>query len=632
MDGSSYFPSRPEMEASLAAFAERTAIPVRYGCRWESTRRLDDGRFELTTTDGIYTTPTLIVAVGVAEPWRPDSPGIELVAHYADTRPVETYADKRVFIVGKQNSGFELASGLLSWARRIVIASPSPAKLSVNTHSLVGIRARYLQPYEDHVLGGGVGILDASIEAIERGPGGEGFVVRTRPSSGGPAMNFETDEVIAATGFVTPLRDLPELGVATFGQSRLPAQTPFWESATVPGIFFAGTIGQGSKGLQKHGIPANSGAVHGARYNARCLAGHIARTRFGIEPDRPSIAQRDLVDFVAAELTRGPEIWNQRAYLARFVAFDPAAGIRDDGIGPLAPFVDEAGPATLWRSPSRPTARAPSTRSSTVGSTAGSPSTGSTPIRCSTTTPRTHAARSSRSWPGSAPAFAEPEPLLETALVAGIAAGLGVAVPFGAIAVLIVETSIRRGRAFGWAAGAGAATADLTYATLAALFGTALADLIAPIQVPLRWVSVAVLVAIAGRGIAGAVRRARATPGEPGLERLDETSRRRTYLTFVGLTIVNPATVIYFAALILGLPSVGAGGAEKLAFVVGGRRRVVRLAAAHRHRRLAAPPPRLGPGDGGAQPGRLRDRPVHRDQHRARAPGRLIERRPAGCL
>jgi threonine/homoserine/homoserine lactone efflux protein len=153
--------------------------------------------------------------------------------------------------------------------------------------------------------------------------------------------------------------------------------------------------------------------------------------------------------------------------------------------------------------------------------------------------------------------------------VAGIAAGLGVAVPFGAIAVLIVETSIRRGRGYGWAAGAGAATADLTYATLAALFGAALADLIEPIQVPLRWLSVGVLVVIAARGLAGALARARAEPGDPGLERLDESSRRRTYLQFVALTIVNPATVIYFAALILGLPAVGSGSLEKLVFVVG---------------------------------------------------------------
>ena len=347
MDGSSYFPSRPEMEASLRMFALETGIRIRYGCRWESTRRLDDGRFELTTSDGVYTAGTLVIAVGVAEPYRPDTPGIDQVAHYADTRPVETYADRRVFIIGKQNSGFELASGLLSWASRVIVASPSPAKLSVNTHSLVGIRARYLQPYEDHVLGGGVGILDASIEAIEAGQDGSGFVVRTRPSSGGPAMAFETDEVIAATGFVTPLRDLPGLGVATFGQSRLPAQTAYWESASVPGIFFAGTIGQGSRGLQKHGIPANSGAVHGARYNARCLAWHIARTRFGVATTSPPIDPPDLVDFVATELSHGPEIWNQKAYLARIVGLDPAVGMRDEGIEPLATFVDATGPDAL---------------------------------------------------------------------------------------------------------------------------------------------------------------------------------------------------------------------------------------------------------------------------------------------
>lgn len=93
--------------------------------------------------------------------------------------------------------------------------------------------------------------------------------------------------------------------------------------------------------------------------------------------------------------------------------------------------------------------------------------------------------------------------------------------------------------------------------------------MIAPVQVPIRWLSVVVLAAIAARGILGAVRRARAAPVEPGLERLDETTPRRTYLQFVALTIVNPATVVYFAALILGLPAVGAGTVEKLVFVVG---------------------------------------------------------------
>jgi thioredoxin reductase len=349
MDGSSYFPSRPEMEANLAAFAERSGIEVRYECRWEGTRRdlgASGERFVLATSDGDYTAPVVIFGVGVAEPVAPPIPGAELVPHYAQVRPAEEYAGKRVFIVGKQNSGFELASGLLSWARRIFIASPSPTRLSVDTRSLVGVRARYVQPYEDHVLAGGVVILDASIESIERSA--DCWLVRTQPSTGsdgamGP-RTFEVDEVITATGFRCPLLDLPSLGVATFGPSALPAQTAFWESATVPGIYFAGTITQGARGLRKHGLPSNSGAVHGARYNARVLAEHLARTRFGAEIERATIPKGELLERVLAELTDGPEIFHQRSYLAWTVEADPARGLVEAGIQPLTWFLDE-GPA-----------------------------------------------------------------------------------------------------------------------------------------------------------------------------------------------------------------------------------------------------------------------------------------------
>ncbi|HTC85222.1 MAG TPA: NAD(P)-binding domain-containing protein, partial [Candidatus Acidoferrum sp.] len=345
MDGSSEFPSRPEMEANLVSFTDRAGIVIRYGCRWESTRHEDapDGeRFVLVTSDGEYRCRAAIFAVGVAEPWRPAAPGMELVAHYADTRPAETYAGKRLFIIGKQNSGFELASGLLQWASRIIVASPSPAKLSVNTHSLAGVRARYVQPFEDHNLGGGVSILDAALEGIERA--GEGFRVRLRRTDLGTELAFEVDEVIAATGFTSPLRDLADLGVATFGQSKLPAQTPFWESATVPGIYFAGTIGQGSGGLKKHGMPANSGAVHGARYNARVLARHVASTRFGVDLDRPALAPGDVLGFCIDELQGAPELWHQRAYLARVVSVSADEGIHDEGIAPLTMFLDGDGP------------------------------------------------------------------------------------------------------------------------------------------------------------------------------------------------------------------------------------------------------------------------------------------------
>jgi thioredoxin reductase len=342
MDGTSYFPSRPEMERGLVTFAERTALKVRYGCRWESTRRLDNGEIALETSDGEYRARTVIFAVGVSQPWRPAVLELEGVQQYGDLRPAESYRDHRVFIVGKQNSGFEIASGLLPWARQIILASPSPAQLSVQTHSLVGVRARYVQPYEDWALAGGVVILDASIENVERD--GAVYHVKTKSAHEDHARHFTVDDVIAATGFTCPLLDLPDIGVATFGQSRLPAQTPFWRSVTVDSIYFAGTINQGAQGLRKHGIPSNSGAVQGYRYNARVLARHIAEERFGKDPVHRPMQADDVVPFLLAEASRGPELWHQRSYLARVVSFDPTAGISDNGIQPLAHFVDADGP------------------------------------------------------------------------------------------------------------------------------------------------------------------------------------------------------------------------------------------------------------------------------------------------
>jgi thioredoxin reductase len=350
MDGTSYFPSRPEMEANLVAFAARANVEVRYGCRWTATRleeHPDGRRFVLETTAGEYRCSTLVLAVGVAEPYIPTNPGLEHAYHYADVRPAESYAGRRVCLLGKQNSGFELANGLLQWARQIVLVSPSPTKLSVDTRSLVGVRARYVQPYEDHVLGGGVSILNASVEAVERTSNGC-LAVSLHRTDGGGTIALEVDDVIAATGFVTPLLDLPSLGCTVFGASRLPGQTPWWESATLPGLFFAGTIGQGAKGLQKHGIPANSGAVHGARYNARVLAGHIARNRLGMTFPRQAIAPDAIVDWLATELTEAPELWHQRGYLARVVATGASGGGWEDaGVQPLAHVVDAGGPDAL---------------------------------------------------------------------------------------------------------------------------------------------------------------------------------------------------------------------------------------------------------------------------------------------
>jgi len=339
MDRAFDLPARHEMESALVEFAKRGSVGVRYGCEWLSTRREDDG-FVLVTSDGEYRCRACVFAIGATEPWTPAIPGLEGAPHYTDTLTPEQYAGKSVFIVGKRNSGFEVAQGLLPWARKIVLASPRP----VDTASLAfsPLRLRYLQPFDEHVRGGsGSYVVDAAIERIERHA--DGYRVRANGTSWQGELVLDSDAIVVATGFRAPLRDLPEVGVATVNEGRLPAQTPFWESVSVPGIYFAGNVTSASPGLRKHGATANSTSVNGFRYNARVLARHIAEKHFGLDAERRLLARDEVAPYLLVELARAPELWIQKGYLARVVSVHREHGIRDEGIVPLAEFVDRGG-------------------------------------------------------------------------------------------------------------------------------------------------------------------------------------------------------------------------------------------------------------------------------------------------
>ena len=146
------------------------------------------------------------------------------------------------------------------------------------------------------------------------------------------------------------------------------------------------------------------------------------------------------------------------------------------------------------------------------------------------------------------------------AFLLGIAAGYAIAIPFGPIAILIVRTGVRQGLRAAAAAGAGTATADLIFATIAMLFGAAASAFLAPILPAARLVAGAALAVIALRGLL-------AVP-QP-MERETGTVRPgNTYLLFLGLTMLNPPTVIYFVSLAIALPEVSADFASRAIFAV----------------------------------------------------------------
>jgi threonine/homoserine/homoserine lactone efflux protein len=149
------------------------------------------------------------------------------------------------------------------------------------------------------------------------------------------------------------------------------------------------------------------------------------------------------------------------------------------------------------------------------------------------------------------------------AVLAGAIAGYAIAIPVGAIAVLIIQVGIQHGLRAGLAGAAGTATAFGIFAIIAMSAGLAATRLVDELQSPLRLAAGVVLIAI---GLRGLLQLRAPTDGPWSGGSRGAMDRRRTYVELLVLTLLNPVAVLFFAALVIGLPPLG-GVPERAAFV-----------------------------------------------------------------
>jgi threonine/homoserine/homoserine lactone efflux protein len=147
--------------------------------------------------------------------------------------------------------------------------------------------------------------------------------------------------------------------------------------------------------------------------------------------------------------------------------------------------------------------------------------------------------------------------------LAGLAAGFAIAMPVGAIAVLILREGMVRGVKHGLAAGAGCATVDLVYCALAVGLGATVADAVAGILPALALISGLVIIGIGVYQLVTAIRAHAKTTTEvvPG-------RKLALYGKFVALTALNPATIVYFLALSAVVTTVTTSAAGPIVFVL----------------------------------------------------------------
>jgi threonine/homoserine/homoserine lactone efflux protein len=148
------------------------------------------------------------------------------------------------------------------------------------------------------------------------------------------------------------------------------------------------------------------------------------------------------------------------------------------------------------------------------------------------------------------------------ALLAGLVAGLAIAMQVGAVSLLLIEASVVAGPRVGVAAGMGVATADLGYAAIAAAAGGAAGAALSSHESEIKVLAAIVLAGIAVHGLA----RLRTEPPQPVAASGASGSH---YLRFLAITGANPLTIASFAAVAAALSLDGPGAAIAFAAGVG---------------------------------------------------------------
>jgi arginine exporter protein ArgO len=157
---------------------------------------------------------------------------------------------------------------------------------------------------------------------------------------------------------------------------------------------------------------------------------------------------------------------------------------------------------------------------------------------------------------------------VSAALAAGLLAGYGIAIPVGAVGAYLVALTARTSFRTGAFAALGVATADVVYALIAVCGGAALAPALRPVTQPLRGGSAVVLIALAAYGTVTAVRRYRGRRDDAAADRA-AYGAVRAYLGMWGMTMMNPLTIVYFTALVLGRQAAATPGRmDQAVFVV----------------------------------------------------------------
>ncbi len=280
----------------LDAYAQKFALPIRFGENVMSIRRLDDG-WITRSTSGEWRSRAVVVCTGYNRvPSQPTWPGQEefqgRILHSSEYRDGAPFRGQKVLVVGLGNTGGEIAIDLVEQGAHPSLAVRSPvwvvpreflgrpiqvsaiatqvlplalrnlitrtvSRLSFGDLTKLGLR-RPQESLHEQVMGRGrIPLLDiGTIDLIRQGkitvePDVERFTATGVVFKGGAEKAFDT--VILATGFKSGVQEFIEDHAKVLDERGLPTR-----ASALPGLYFVGFQNSITGLLRQIGIEAHA--------------------------------------------------------------------------------------------------------------------------------------------------------------------------------------------------------------------------------------------------------------------------------------------------------------------------------------------------------------------------------------
>lgn len=312
-----YFPNRECLVDYLGDYAKTNLLNIQFNTHVVRVEK--EHCFIVTDQHGHqYHAESVIIATGFYKPFIPAIPGIELVESYNDVSiDPQDYCNQNVLIIGKGNSAFETADNLVSTAAAIHMISPNSIKMAWKTHYVGHLRAVNNNLLDTYHLKSQNVILDATIQSIMKED--DQFIVTVAYSHAeGEIEVLRYDKIILCAGFRLDTDMFSENCMPTMcANKRLPVQNSSWESVSVSGLFFAGTLMQYLDYKQYM-----SGFIHGFRYNIQFLCQLLfARYQNQLLP-RTRLSLDDLADTIIQRVNHSSGLWQQPGFLVDVFSVD----------------------------------------------------------------------------------------------------------------------------------------------------------------------------------------------------------------------------------------------------------------------------------------------------------------------